>query len=81
MGLVDDGTPFYGIRPESLSVQADPSGQAIVIVVEHFGNSEVLCISAGQLTLKVLVSGASGLAPGNSVKLTVDEKDLFRFQS
>ena len=70
-----------GFRPESVRVaDADEPGlSATVDLIEELGGTRVAYCRIGEAELAVVLSATSRLAEGTSVRLRIDQRDVFLF--
>jgi ABC-type sugar transport system ATPase subunit len=76
LGLPAEGRKLVGIRPESWRVTPDPMGPAIASVVEHLGPQIALVLDVQGVTLRVSVSPAMRVKPGDRFRLGMDAAEL-----
>lgn len=76
LGLPLLGKSLIGVRPESWKVTSDPTGPAIVSMIEHLGSKIVLMLNVEGVMLRVAVSPGLRVKLGDRFRLGVDPGDL-----
>lgn len=77
-----DSRAIVGIRPQNLKLgEGQATVDATVAINEYLGERSILTLRAGAATLRALVPPHTRAAPGETVRLAYDPKDVMIFDT
>lgn len=76
LGLPESRGKLVGVRPESWRVTPDPTGPAVVKVIEHLGPRMALVLDVQGILLRASVAPGLRIKPGDRARLGVDPAEI-----